>query len=358
MRLLVVEDDPVFRSVIQKALRGQAGLNVTEAHGVREATALLKQGKIDLLLTDLRLDDGDGLDLIAALPELAPEAIPVLMSSVATSRDHQSALRLGAVDVLTKPFTREELLGALQRAIDSTSGFRGSIHGLSLTDLLQMFHLASRSLVLEIRGARHQGALYFQDGEIVHAQAGPRQGAAALRALLTMQAGAIHTMPARPCERTIEGAFQVVLMDAFREMDEEGKDRHKPITLSPASASPVSGVGQALQSFVGQLDAELGAALLTPGGVEVVLPGRLTPSQWALLGGVSRRVEARWRPGWRQLQWEVKGLGLTLLRASGDICVVLAQVFVDNLDDRRFRWNAARVERFLRDDRGAARGLL
>jgi CheY-like chemotaxis protein len=356
VNLLVVEDDAIFRLLIGTILRGHDNLHLIEAHSVAEATTALKKGRVDVLLTDLRLEDGDGLDLIGALPGLSPVTLPILMSSVATARDHQSAMRLGAVEVLTKPFTKDELLRALQRAVDSATGFRGSVHGLSLTDLLQMFSLARRSLVLEIRGARSQGAVVFHEGELIHAHAGPRTGVDALRALLAMQAGTMHTLPYQATERTIEGPFQEVLMDAFREMDEQNSEPPPSaprLSLKP-SLPPPSTYSLALQTYVSQLDPELGVAILHRDRIESLTQGRLSPEQWQRLGELGRRLRDRAGPGpsWSQVQWVINDVGVTLLRSVSGLLVLLGQQFIDRLDDRRFRWNVARVDRFLREEPG------
>jgi hypothetical protein len=50
--------------------------------------------------------------------------------------------------VLVKPFTASELLRTIQKAIDCETGFQGSVHGLSLIDMAQMFHLAQRSVTI------------------------------------------------------------------------------------------------------------------------------------------------------------------------------------------------------------------
>lgn len=353
VRVLLVDDDPVFRSVIQRMLRGQESLQLIEATGLQEATAILRQDAPHLLLADLRLGDGDGLDLIQALPEIAPDTLPILMSGAASSRDYQSALRLGVVDVLSKPFTREELLAVMQRAIDSLTGFRGSVHGLSLPDLLQLFHLSRRSLVLGVRGPRRQGSVVFSEGEIIHAEVGDFQGECALQVLLAMSSGAIHTSPFRDAPRSIRGDFQGVLMDAFREIDEQGRDTPLPSPLlssvpAPALSPDSDSEPLALRVFVEQLDSELCAALLHDGKLRVAVGGRLSTPRWEAFSALAFRLMSQDAASWRQLLWVIGDTGLALLRdpARGRM-VLLVQHFVGRLDDRRFRWNVVKVERFL-----------
>lgn len=351
--VLIVDDDPLFRRLTRRMLRDAAHIECLEASGVVEATALLRQHKPTVLLTDLQLQDGVGVDLLEALPRLSLETLPILMSGVASLRDYQSALRLGAVDVLTKPFTRDELLVALQRALDSATGFRGVVHGLLLADLLQMLHLASRSLVLEVRGPLYRGEIVFHDGQIIHAEVGSFRGIEALQRLFSLQAGTIHTHPFRPTARTIDAPFQEALMDAFREVDEA--QREPPTRLSsappPTSAAPSLRDGNdEILAFLRALDPELGGAWLDTSPADLLVPGSVPPSRWEPLARAVQALVAPVSLGWHQLLWTSEGRGLALLRPPHqDRILLLAQNFSGKLDDRRFRWNISRMERFLRN---------
>ncbi|MCU0659904.1 MAG: response regulator, partial [Polyangiaceae bacterium] len=208
--VLVVDDDPLFRRLVVKSLQPGEQITVLEAGGVELAKRVLEQRAaerrdVDVLVTDLQMKDGSGLDLIELLPELSPGTIPILMSGVASPRDYQSALRLGAVDLLIKPFSKEALGQALQRATESATGFRGSFHGLSLVDLLQMIHMARRSLVLEIGGSKHRGILVFEGGELIHAATGGQVGMEALRRFLSAKTGTLTMTPFRKTLRTLSG---------------------------------------------------------------------------------------------------------------------------------------------------------
>jgi CheY-like chemotaxis protein len=374
--VLVVDDDPLFRRLVVKMLQQAGSVAVQEAGGVEHAKRQLRQRAserqpVDVLITDLQMRDGDGLDLIELLPELSPGTMPILMSGVASPRDYQSALRLGAIDLLVKPFPREALALALQRAKDSATGFRGSFHGLSLADLLQMFHLARRSLVLEIRGTRHRGLIVFEGGEMIHAEAGEARGKEALGRFLAMTVGSLATTPFRPTARSLTGDFQGLLLDSFRELDEEnhqGKQALEDVpeleleeideeleALDGEDGDAERGVpgepapGGLLASFAGSLDPELGVASLGGGRLEVLQPGRFSPQEWGSLGEQAAWLAGQLQGGWRQVQWSVGALGLAICAPPGVNKVLLAQKFSGDLDDRRFRWNVSCVNRYLLD---------
>jgi CheY-like chemotaxis protein len=222
--VLVVEDDAAFRLSLTAALGGRYSLG--EAESVDGALAALAERSYDILLTDFQLGDRDAVELLEKLPVLAPNTRPIVMSAFATARDYQAAMALSVVTVLCKPFSQSELLEALQRAIECETGFRGSVHGLALTDMLQMFHYAKRSVVVDVTlvaGMSH-GRIYLEQGEIVHAEAEGTVGEPALQVLLSAKTGALATSSlVKPVARTIDRDLQALLLDLFRLIDEDAR---------------------------------------------------------------------------------------------------------------------------------------
>ena len=218
--VLIVDDDPAFRTTIGRDL-GEQGFTVALAQNADEATELLSRRAIDVLLTDLRMPGEDGIDLLAKVRTVAPKTRAILMSGYASARDYQRAIECGAVRVLSKPFTPSELLQAIRQAVECETGFRGSIHGLSLVDLLQMFHYARRSLAIVVDGLA-PGHVFLEDGHVIHAVYRELQGEPALRAILAMPAGSLRTMVLpQSTPHSITRDFQPVLLDSLRTVDED-----------------------------------------------------------------------------------------------------------------------------------------
>lgn len=220
--LFIVEDDLHFRSALTRELEGH-GFEVSSAPSVELALAALARSPADVLLTDLRLHGQDGLDLLKRLPSVSRRTRTILMSAYASARDHQIATELGAVAILVKPFTSSELLRSIQKAIDCETGFQGSIHGLSLIDMAQMFHLAQRSVTIIINPAGGPPSkIHFQKGEIVHATHRGLEGPAALRAILATPSGTIHTTGIEESvPHTIAVPFDHLLLESLSQLDEE-----------------------------------------------------------------------------------------------------------------------------------------
>ncbi|HEY4059013.1 MAG TPA: response regulator [Kofleriaceae bacterium] len=217
--LLVVDDDDAFRTTIGRDL-AEHGYDVRLASNADEAMGLLARNTIDILLTDLRMPGADGIDLLVEVRALSRRTRTILMSGYASARDYQRAIEVGAVRVLCKPFTSSELLQAIRQAIDSETGFRGSIHGLSIVDLLQMYHYARRSLAIVVDGYA-VGHVFLEDGRIVHATHRELTGEEALRAILATPAGSLRTMVLpEGTPHTIARDFEGLLLDSLRANDE------------------------------------------------------------------------------------------------------------------------------------------
>ncbi len=113
--VLVVEDEKELRRFIRAALTAH-GHRLLEAGTVAEAKALATSSSPDLVLLDLGLPDGDGLELLAALREWS--RVPVIVISARGREDDKvAALDAGADDYLTKPFGTNELLARMRVAL-------------------------------------------------------------------------------------------------------------------------------------------------------------------------------------------------------------------------------------------------
>ncbi len=115
LHVLVVDDDAAVRKACVAIAEGM-GCSVMGAEGVARGRAILKHQKIDVLLLDLKLPDGEGLELLEQVKALYPQTAVVVMTAFATVASAVEAMRIGARDYLTKPFALEELTTVLERA--------------------------------------------------------------------------------------------------------------------------------------------------------------------------------------------------------------------------------------------------
>jgi len=111
-RIVVVEDEAAIRLSVVRALSGR-GYAVAAFERIADATPVVRAGDFDLLLVDVELPDGCGLDLIGMIPEGRAPAI--VMSALGSERDFGRGFAAGAADYMGKPFTAPELLARVSR---------------------------------------------------------------------------------------------------------------------------------------------------------------------------------------------------------------------------------------------------
>ena len=107
-QLLIVDDEPNIREVLRIVLDGE-GYSVSEAATYAEAMQLLGQTTFDLVICDIFLPDGNGLDLVRSYHASNPNTHFVVVTAHTTPAHAMTALRDGAVEYLSKPFDVEEL---------------------------------------------------------------------------------------------------------------------------------------------------------------------------------------------------------------------------------------------------------
>ena len=118
-RILIVEDESSLREMLRIVLR-RDGYDVLTADSGRAAIALLQRERIDLLVSDIRLSDITGVDVLKAAREIDREIVAFMMTAFASADTAIEALRLGAADYFQKPFSMEELRFKIRQQLEST----------------------------------------------------------------------------------------------------------------------------------------------------------------------------------------------------------------------------------------------
>jgi two-component system response regulator RegA len=122
--LLLVDDDTVLRRRLARAFQ-ERGFAVREAGGVADALALAREESPELAVVDLRVPDGDGLDVLRALKRIDPTTIVVMLTGYGSIANALEAVRLGAAHYLTKPADVDELIAAFAREPSDDESPRG-----------------------------------------------------------------------------------------------------------------------------------------------------------------------------------------------------------------------------------------
>jgi len=119
-RILIVNDDPRMRELLQRHLCSQ-GYDVVTAPSVGEATRVLATRPIDLVITDLEMPKASRHDLVKYLRENFNDTEVMIVTGYATIREAVAAAKAGAAEYLVKPFTEDELFAVVQKALGKLS---------------------------------------------------------------------------------------------------------------------------------------------------------------------------------------------------------------------------------------------
>lgn len=118
INILVVDDEQIVLDSIRKILRREDSYAIYTALSVAEADEIMKENKINVILTDLMMPDIDGLEFIKMVREKDPNILMVMITGYATINTALQAMQIGAFDYVAKPFTRDELRSVVKRAAE------------------------------------------------------------------------------------------------------------------------------------------------------------------------------------------------------------------------------------------------
>jgi two-component system response regulator RegA len=113
--LVLIDDDRAFLARLARAMELR-GFEVRTGHSVADGLDLIHQKAPAFAVVDMRLEDGNGLDVIAELARVRPQARAIVLTGYGNIATAVTAVKLGAVDYLSKPADADEIFAALTRS--------------------------------------------------------------------------------------------------------------------------------------------------------------------------------------------------------------------------------------------------
>ena len=106
--ILVVDDEPNIIEVLEIVLQDE-GMEVLKSSSGQEALALLQENDVDLVISDIKMPDFSGVELLREAKQLSPDTVFIMITAFASTETAIEALQHGAYDYITKPFKMEDL---------------------------------------------------------------------------------------------------------------------------------------------------------------------------------------------------------------------------------------------------------
>jgi CheY-like chemotaxis protein len=222
-KVLIVDDEETLTWGMAKSLsKDKDKYEVMVANNGREALNILKREKIDLVISDIRMPDINGLDLLVKIKKEYPHTKVIIMTAYGSPDVQKEANRRGSLYYIEKPFEISDIRKIIIDMIVSKKGFRGNVFGLQLTDIIQINCLSRITTALVITKDREKGVIYFNEGEVIHAECGEEDGAEAFYKILSWQEGEfVSNIGVTPPIQTINHNWEHLLFEAMRRNDEK-----------------------------------------------------------------------------------------------------------------------------------------
>ncbi|MDC6364228.1 MULTISPECIES: sigma-54-dependent transcriptional regulator [Flavobacteriaceae] len=117
-KILIIEDDTAFCQMLSKFLT-KNGYAVSSSYTIKEAQENLSASNFDVILSDVRLPKGNGLTLLSTVKKASPNTQVILMTGYAEVKTAVNAMKKGAFDYISKPFTPDEILSVITNALNT-----------------------------------------------------------------------------------------------------------------------------------------------------------------------------------------------------------------------------------------------
>jgi DNA-binding NtrC family response regulator len=230
--VLILEDSETLLKSIAHAVRALLPeVTIQTARTVAEAQQIIAEARIHFYILETNLPVGSGIDFLCDLRTFAPEARVVMMSETLTSEQEQQLHKLGMLQHFPKPLevgalaqlvqTHHNFMTSSTGQLDAKGEFAVSLTCPSALDIIQLKCLASATIMLQISSGHGTGRIYFNHGDIVHAEIGAQRGERAFEKILRWKGGRIKEVPLEAIpERSITTDWQGLLLRIAQNIDE------------------------------------------------------------------------------------------------------------------------------------------
>ncbi len=221
--ILIVDDEPRLIKTIETGLKvHRDSFQVLTAHNGNEAVSILQSHEIDLVITDLKMPEMDGFELLAYITSHHPSIPAIVMTAFSTPVIEKQVEEANSLKLLEKPVDFDELADSIFESLEQVRE-EGSLTGISLASFLQLPETEQKTCLIEVRSRKQKGYIYFNNGELFSAVTGKEKGVEALYTMLLFDDVEILLKKhiKRNFKRLISKPLFPLLMEGMRLKDEQ-----------------------------------------------------------------------------------------------------------------------------------------
>lgn len=245
-KVLIVDDEETLTWSMSKSLsKDRDKYSILIGNTGKEALEILRNNPIDLVITDIRMPDINGLDLLTTIKNSYPDTKVVIMTAYGSSDVQKEANKRGSLYYIEKPFEITDIRKLILDILWKKRGFEGNVFDLQLTDIIQLNCLCRITAALKISKGDQRGVIYFSNGEIVHAECDGQIGKEALYTILSWREGKFdHERGTIPLQQTISQSWEHLLVEGMRKNDEHFSVPSGTPEIRSASSRPLGADGE------------------------------------------------------------------------------------------------------------------
>jgi len=229
--VLIVDDEkPFLLSIFDGLSAYTEDFHVLTALNGKEAVKILKSSKIDLVVTDLKMPKMNGFELLAYMSKNHSDIPAIVMTAFGTRETENKLNNMGAFQYLEKPLDINILVNNIYNALN-IDPVNGNSRGVSLASFLKLIEMESTTCTIKVASDRGIGYLYFDNGEIMGAEAGKLNSKAAALDIINCNNAEIDiSFTCEINEKNIESSLDQLLAEASeveeaKQMTEKAKSR-------------------------------------------------------------------------------------------------------------------------------------
>jgi twitching motility two-component system response regulator PilG len=222
--VLVVDDEKPFVLSLKAGMeRHCPDFNVLTAEHGRAASEILEYTRVDLVVTDLRMPEMDGFELLAHMSTNFPSIPTIVMSAYGTPEVKDRLKNMGSLRFIDKPVDFDELGQAIIDGLEKAPG-GGTVMGISICGFLQLIEMEQKTCLLEVQqeDRNENGFFYFNRGNLYDATCGDMKGQEAALEIIGWDNAriAFKNLPKEKLTRRINAELMGLIMEGLRRKDQ------------------------------------------------------------------------------------------------------------------------------------------